>query len=152
MPNIYDSILKNIQRDIHSYAGKLQDPAAEFELQGLQVQSKNELGIHLPDEYIAFLSKNNGLDYNGTVFYASDRSLIAGYNDRYIEGVIFANLTARDVDDMKSFLIFGESDDLLHTLYLPEQKYRTIESIGNSVYAEYDSFDTMIAQVLNDLL
>ncbi len=61
-------------------------------------------------------------------------------------------MTARDVGEMKNFLIFGESDELLHTLYLPEQKYRTIESIGNSIYAEYDSFDTMIAQVLNELL
>lgn len=152
MTSTYNSILKKISNDIRSYGGQLQSPAADDEIMNLQMQSKNELGINLPDEYLDLLRITNGIDYNGTVFYATDRSLIVGYDDRYIEGIVSANMFARDVEEMKDYFIFGESDDLLHVLNLPGRKYQTIESIGCSLYTEYDSINTMIIKALGEAL
>jgi len=147
---IYDVILKKIEKDILSYNSQLQAPATDREIKSVKQSSKNILKVNLPEEYLTFLKKCNGLDYNGTVIYATDRKPIVGYDDRYIEGIISANLSARDVEMMKQFLIFGESDDLIHTLDLSKNKYRTIEAIGHSLYAEYDSFDQLLDYVLNE--
>lgn len=152
MTSIYNSILEKIGNDLRSHDGWLQPPADDDEIIDLQIRSKNELEIYIPDEYLDLLRITNGIDYNGTVFYAANRSLITGYDDRYIEGIVSANIFARDVAEMNNYLIFGESDDLLHVLNFPKRKYQTIESIGYSVYAEHNSIDTMIENVLGEAL
>lgn len=146
----YASTLEQITEDNRSYGDEPQLGATKAELDTLRQRASDELSVRLPDAYLEFLRNSNGLDYNGTVIYSTHRVPITGYDDRFIEGFVGSNLDAREVEDMKRYLVFGESNESLHVLNVAERRYQTIESIGYGVYQDYDSFDDMIAAVLEE--
>lgn len=149
---MYSHLLQAIAERMNKYGDRLQTPCTEAELKDLRQRVKSKLRCNLPDGYEAFLLKANGLDWNGLVVYASSRLPIYGYSDRFIEGLVEANLDWRDVDDLKSHLVLADDGTALYTLNLKANAYDVVTQVGLTRLMRFESFDKLLAEALNSHL
>lgn len=145
---MYDELLQNIRAQATSYGEVLQPPCSAGSIELLRTRVQKELGVELPEEYVQFLKKVNGLDWNGLVVYASERSQIVGYRDRFIEGVVEGNLSYRALDSMNDFLVFGEDGVALYVLELCDRSYQIITTAGLTVLETFPAFEDLLTNAM----
>lgn len=145
---MYQELLKTIGERASSYGESLQPPCSTESLAALHNRVQDELGVQLPEEFAAFLAKVNGLDWNGLVIYASERSPIVGYTDRFIEGIVEGNLSHRDQEPMNDFLVFGDDGDALYTFCISDRSYQVITTIGLTVLETFATFDELLTNAM----
>ena len=136
---MYDAILDQIRHEKESLGMTWQPPATPEERENLAKNTKNELGCEVPSDFFEFLTKTNGLGWNGLIVFATHRSQVVGHSDRTIEGIVEGNLLHRDFEPMEQYLIFGDDGTALYTLNLMNGKYEVVLRIGLSVVETYDS-------------
>jgi hypothetical protein len=141
---MYQELLEQIAQERSKYSESMQPPSTPEQISELCEKASVCLGIKLPIEYINFLKLTNGLDWNGLTIYASETSLIAGYCDRYIQGVIEANQIYRQSE--------GESGMDAYIYYPDRNVYHITERISLRVINTFSSFSKMLSQLLNSLL
>ena len=130
----------------------MQPPCPTTAIQELREASRKHLSYSIPDEYAEFLSQTNGLVWNGLVIYASDRTPIVGYSDRFIEGFIDGNLGYRDFEPMKDYLVFADDGTSLYVYDIGEAAHRIILRVGLSIMESFTSFEILIAKALEEHL
>lgn len=118
----------------------------------MRSRAKHELGHEIPDEYAALLATCNGLDWNGLVVYASERTRIVGYSDRFVEGFVEANRDHREFEPMKDFLVFADDGTVVYTYCISRNKFQEVTSVGLSVLEEFDTFDDLLRNALESHL
>jgi hypothetical protein len=64
-------LLEQIHAEMRAAGEQVQDPADPADLDGLHAFAERELRTPLPQAYLDFLRRADGLDFNGTVVYAS---------------------------------------------------------------------------------
>jgi hypothetical protein len=146
---MYDTLLNTIEERMHSYGESLQAPCPTECLKNLRLRAKLELGCDIPDQYGSFLTKANGLDWNGVVVYACERTPIVGYSDRFIDGFVEANLDFRDHEPMKDYLVFADDGVALFTYHITESKYEVITRVGLSLLESFNAFDDLLTNTLS---
>jgi hypothetical protein len=146
---VYDTLLDKIAERKRKYGEGLQPPCSPEDLKSLQRSAKSELDCDIIDECARFLKRANGLDWNGIVVYASKRTPIVGYTDRFIEGFVEANLNFRGFEPMKDYLIFADDGVVLFTLHAATNKYDVITRVGLSILKSYGSFDELLTDAFS---
>lgn len=141
-------LLEKIRVRFQSYGERMQSPATGVELAQLKSRVDAELAGCLPDEYLAFLRLVNGLDWNGLVVYATSRSLLHGYEDRYIEGFVEGNLNLRDFEPMKNYLVFAEDGTCLFAYSQADSEYQAITSVGLTKLDSFQTFGGLLTDAL----
>jgi hypothetical protein len=123
--------------------------ATQQDIQVLCNRAKSELSEELPDQYIEFLQSYDGLISGGVFIYSSVAHKFPD-SDGYSHDFMNINLILRDVDFMKEFLVFGDSDQDEYVLELSSQKYqvRDKQAIDN-VFEEFASFDELLEFMLD---
>jgi hypothetical protein len=111
----------------------------------LRLRSQKALSFDIPDEYCDFLKITNGLDWNGLVVYASKRSLIAGYTDRFIEGFVEGNLLAYDCEPNRKWVVFAEDGTVLFAFHRERLRFEVVTAVGLSVLETFDTFEELLA-------
>ena len=100
--------------------GEQRQPACtDNRLEQLRRRVHEELGAELPDEYVAFLRSQDGLDHNGLFIYASETVPVVRTTTATIQGIVEANLGWRDVEHLVAYLVFGEGNLDLYARHLP---------------------------------
>jgi hypothetical protein len=126
--NNYLSILKQVETKQEKYGEKFQPAATDTEILHLIDDAKSSLSADIPKEYVDFLKITNGLISENLSIYASQRSLLTGYPDTYIDGFVEMNLIARDVKESKDLLIFGSSGNIdLYVQEISTQGYQILD-------------------------
>jgi hypothetical protein len=146
-----DGLLKRIAREKEQYGLKLQPPCDQSSRMSLRDQVSAELSKHLPDDYVSFLEKTDGLDHDGLVFYGSHPAPIEGYRDRRIDGLIEANHSLGDVKGLQNYLVIGESEDLLFAYRHDASCYVALDSTSTKECRSYSSFREMLDGALRDM-
>ncbi len=146
---MYDAMLTTIAERVQFYGESLPPPCSAERLKILQRRAKQELGCDIPDQYCRFLTKANGLDWNGLVVYASERMPIEGYSDRFIEGFVEGNLDYRDHEPMRDYMVFADDGVALFTCRISNWKYEVITRVGLSLLESFNSFDELLASALS---
>ncbi len=82
------------------------------------------------------------------MIYSSETTPIVGYKDRVIEGFVDANLSFRDLERMRRFLVFGQSGDDLYVFDTVEGVYGACDNVSLEVFDAFPSFDEMMAAAL----
>ena len=126
----------------------MQSPASEQSIAQLRRNSEKELNARIPDEYINFLKLTNGLDYNGLIFFACETVPIEGFNDRFIEGLVEANLAMRDVERFHNFIVFGDSGESLYVQKPDTGEYLCLDTISLDQFECFHSFEEMLRSAL----
>jgi hypothetical protein len=115
------------------------------QLDRLQKAAVAAFGVELPDEYLAFLVRSNGLDYNGLVIYdceSSPEHRSAGF----WQGFVATNRIWRDNPANESLLVFGDSDMELYAYDLRSRSYCSVDKVAHDRVETYPSFGEMIDQ------
>jgi hypothetical protein len=147
--NNYLSILKQVETEQEKYGEKFQPSATDTEILHLIDDAKKSLSADIPKEYADFLKITNGLISENLHIYASQRSLLVGYPDTYIDGFVEMNLIARDVEKSKDLLIFGSSGNIdLYVQKISTQEYQILDYTSLSLTKQVTSFDTLIVEAL----
>jgi hypothetical protein len=140
-----------ILREVHAHERKygwfIEPPASPQEIATLKERTHAELGNDLPEEYAAFLSVSNGLDWNGTVFYATERWTKTPERP-FLEGVIDANLDFPDFEEFSRWLVLGESGMEMYVCDPGPQPFRVVDKVSLDVYEQFDSFEQLFAKVI----
>jgi hypothetical protein len=141
---MYQALLETVRDRMKSYGEGSQPPCSPSELEKLRNRAVHELGHAVPDVYAAFLALANGLDWNGLVVYASERTPIVGHTDRFIEGYVEANLDYRGFDPLSNYLIFADDGVVFYTYHISLARYEVILRVGLSVLESFGSFDELL--------
>lgn len=138
---IIDALLSALKMQSEKYGDLLQTGASEAQCLQLMEKIKKEFNIDISEVYTCILSYTNGFDHDGVVLYSLEKSLLNGYDDRYIDGIAEANESWHRNIEMRDFLFYAESE-----LYLFVQ---SLEDSSLS-YRPRDDFNTIIYVIEND--
>lgn len=136
-----DELLNALKTQNEKYGDLLQTAASQDQCLQLSKRVKDEFNLSISEVYIYLLQYTNGFDNDGVVLYSTEKSLINGYDDRYIDGILEANKSWHRNTEMKDFLFYAESE-----------QYLFVQSLENSSlsYRPRDDFDTIIYKAKND--
>jgi hypothetical protein len=129
---------------------KLQAPATPEQIKTVFRRAREELGCDLPAEYAEFLNRTNGFSSNGLVLYASELTAIAGHTDRFIEGLVEANLAWRENPEHSALVFFGEGDISRYVLNCKNSRYQVLDYQTDTLIEEVSSFDQLLFSALRD--
>lgn len=145
---MYQDLIKQIANERKRFGLEMQPPCCPNAIERLKTNAARELGHTIPDAYAAFLSHVNGLSWNGLVVYASERSLIVGRTDGFIEGFVEGNLDYRDFEPLKDYLIFAEDGVVLFAYQISTSKYQVVTTVGLTLLESFDTFDELLCDAL----
>jgi hypothetical protein len=141
MPDMNDT-LALIQDEQREAGESVRPPATEAAIEALRTYARARLGLALPAGYVAFLQRNDGLDFNGTMLYgatARDTPVLHGFQQA---NELFRQGGGRD------HMLFGETGDELFAAHLPSSQWQVLDRGSLSPIETYERFDDLLAQVL----
>jgi hypothetical protein len=142
---MYQQLLDEVRAEQARYGGHVQLPCPEERLAVLRRRVREDLGAELPEEYVAFLREQNGLNFNGLFIYASETTSIVGTRDASIQGIVDANLGWRDVESMRVYLVFGDGNMDLYARHLPTGEYHVLDRVPGNLIETHPSFELLMA-------
>jgi hypothetical protein len=119
-------------------------PASEEDIAGCQ-KDLIELGLEpLPQGYIDFLKKNNGLAWNGIVFYSTDQVTEADNPDGFrIMDLATMNDDFNERYELDEKVLLGRADEDYYTYNIETKKYEALELESREPWEEFDSFEDL---------
>ena len=116
-------------------------PASEEDIAQCQ-EGLIELGLEpLPQGYIDFLKKNNGLSWNGIEFYSTDQVVEAANPDGYrLMDLVTMNDEFNDRYELDEKVLLGRADEDYYTYNIETKKYEALERESREVWEECDTF------------
>jgi len=153
MRHIYQRDLDLIIDFRRKYRMGIQPPCSEEQIERLKMDTEELLYCKVPDQYIEFLRRINGLCWNGLVIYASAKSPLTGFEhlpERFIEGLVDANILWRGYEINEDYLVFAESGISLYVYNLIESQYEEQDQSCREVVKVVPDFDHLIASALSD--
>jgi len=142
-------VIDRVAGEKKEYGLSMQPPCGGKSLCALKEKVAGELNCELPGDYEAFLSKSNGLDHNGLVFYGSEPCPICGFDDRQLDGIVEANQGRRDMEALKNYLVVGESEDALFAYHPQSSRYVALDSSSLDEGESFDSFRQLLRSALD---
>jgi len=137
--SIIDDIIEILNED---EGAMIPRPASEEDIAGCQ-NDLIELGLEpLPQGYIGFLKKNNGLAWNGIVFYSTDQVTEADNPDGFrIMDLVTMNDEFNERYELDEKVLLGRADEDYYTYNIETKKYEALELESREVWDEYDTFE-----------
>ena len=119
-------------------------PASEKDLSQCK-EDLVELSLEpLPQGYIDFLKKNNGLAWNGIEFYSTDQVVEASNPDGYkLMDLVTMNDDFNDQYELDEKVLLGRADDDYYTYNIETKKYEILEFSSCEVMDEFDTFEDL---------
>lgn len=149
----WKDLLIKIEKVEEKYGGSLRSPASDKEILKMSHNIKQKLGkIVLPKQYIEFLEKVNGLDFNGLVIYGVDEALLDKEVDEEIHGFIETNEIWYENEWLKQYIFFGDSDTAWYCYDLKESDYVELDKPSGTLIQSFESFDSMLSDALKTIL
>ena len=104
-----------------------------------------ELGLEpLPQGYIDFLKKNNGLAWNGIIFYSTDIVTEADNPDSFkLMDLVTENDDFNDRYELDEKVLLGRADEDYYTYNITTKKYEALELESREIWEEFDTFEDL---------
>ena len=99
----------------------------------------------MPEGYVTFLRRHDGLVFNGHVIYAATEN-----KKRYTMGFIEVNEGLGEGDDR--FVFYGEDDITLYAQDRRSRAWVALDRPSLDVVDTFPSFDAMLAKILRQSL
>ena len=119
-------------------------PASEEDIAECQ-KDLIELGLEpLPQGYIGFLKKNNGLAWNGIVFYSTDQVTEADNPNGFrIMDLATMNDDFNERYELDEKVLLGRADEDYYTYNIETKKYEALELESREPWEEFNSFEDL---------
>jgi hypothetical protein len=104
-----------------------------------------ELGLEpLPQGYIDFLKKNNGLAWNSIIFYSTDQVTEADNPNGFrLMDLATMNDEFNDFYELDEKVLLGRMDEEYFTYNIETKKYEVLELETREVWEQFDSFEDL---------
>jgi hypothetical protein len=121
-------------------------PLSEAGIEDLRQRARSKLSAEIPDQYLEFLRRMDGIEWNGLdVFAGTERD-----ENVFPEEFVDYNLVMRNHEDDYNYLIFAYSDISQFVLNLAESQFQTIGLGTYDVVEVHESFDDMLAAAFEE--
>ena len=142
MPQWKDLLIE-VEKIEVKYGNALKKPALDTEIIKMNETIQEKLGhIVLPESYIVFLKKINGLDFNGLVIYGVDE----------VHGFIETNEIWYENKWQKQYVFFGDSDTAWYCFDLKAGVYVELDKPSGTFIQSFECFDSMLKEALETIL
>lgn len=146
---MYQALLASIAEMKSEHGKSLQPPCSSEKLDSLRARFRRAFQYGLSEDYARFLATTNGLCWNGLYVFASDRSLIVGTADLWIDGVVERNREERSNDNqMNDYIAFAEDGEVSFTFNIRAGCYEVVSRVARYVDDRFSSFDELLEKAL----
>jgi hypothetical protein len=136
-----DELLTEINTEKREFAQTICPPASQDAIAQLRRLARDTLLTDLPEEYVTFLGRNDGLDFNGYVIYGATE-----HQEPFLSGFVEAN--QRLGGPQASHVFYGDTGDQLFAQDRTSQMWVALDRASLDVVASFPSFDAMLIKVL----
>ena len=142
-------LLGKIERIESSYGEKLNSPIDLDKIKSLSKNEINEVKIFMEQEYSRFLTKVNGLDFNGSVLYGlkTDDSCSSEVYDFFEYNKIW-----HEVEENKRFVFIGENNISWFEYNPNNYEYLELDMPSAEVVEKFNSLDDLLESFLSDAI
>jgi hypothetical protein len=104
-----------------------------------------EIGLEpLPQGYIDFLKKNNGLAWNGILFYSTDQVTEADNPNGFrLMDLATENDDFNDRYELDEKVLLGRMDEEYFTYNIETKKYEVLELESREIWEQFDTFEDL---------
>jgi hypothetical protein len=147
-----DDILDRIAKQKAHFGEHMQPGCSQEVVERLLTEAKQHLKVPIPESYIAFLRRTNGLDWNGTIFFAAMPT--PNYDNPHVtlDGFVQGNQRLREIPANNNFLVFGESGMEMYVCDLHTSRFNIVDHISTDAYDSFDSFEELLCAALEKRL
>jgi hypothetical protein len=139
--SVIDEIIDILNEDDGAMIPRI---ASDEDIAGCQ-ENLIELGLEpLPQGYIDFLKKCNGLAWNGIIFYSTDIVTEAGNPNGFkLMDLVSMNDEFNDRYELDEKVLLGRADEDYYTYNIETKKYEALELESREVWEELNTFEDL---------
>ena len=136
-------LLEKIEKIESGYGEKLNSPINLDKIKSLSKNEINKVQTFMEQEYSRFLTKVNGLDFNGSVLYGlkTDDSCSAEVYD-----------ILHEVEENKRFVFIGENNISWFVYNPSNDEYLELDMPSAEVVEKFNSLDDLLESFLSDTI
>lgn len=138
-----DDLISAINADKRRFAQVIWPPASPEAVERLRKFARDTLRTNLPEGYITFLGRNDGLAFNDYEIYAATE-----HKKPNLSGFVETNEILSRAEGR--YVFYGESGIDFYAQDLTSMAWVTLDRTSLSVMHTFPSFDAMLARVLRD--
>ena len=138
-----DDLIAAINADKRRFAQVIWPPASPEAIERLRRFARDTLRTKLPEGYVTFLGKSDGLAFNDYEIYAATE-----HKEPNLSGFVEVNEILGGPDGRYAF--YGECGIDFYAQDRTSMAWVTLDRPSLSVMATFPSFDAMLARVLRD--
>jgi hypothetical protein len=139
--NVIDELIDILDEDDGAMIPR---PASDEDITGCN-KDLIELGLEpLPQGYIDFLKKNNGLAWNGIIFYSTDIVTEADNPTSFkLMDLVTMNDEFNDRYELDEKVLLGRMDEEYFTYNIETKKYEVLELESREIWEQFDNFEDL---------
>jgi hypothetical protein len=140
-----DDLLAAVDTRKREFAQTIRPPASPEAIERLRRLARDTLRTDLPEGYVTFLRRNDGLAFNNCEIYAATER-----KKPYWPGFVEVNEIL--IEGGRRYVFYGDTGDELYAQDRMGKAWVALDRPSLSVLETFPSFDAMLAQVLRDAL
>ena len=138
-----DDLLAGINAEERKFKQPIRPPASPEAITRLRKLARDTLRTDLPEGYVTFLGKTDGLDFNGYGIYAATEQK-KPYRAVFVEVNEILSVGG------ERYVFYGDSSIDLYAQDRTSGAWVTLDRPSLDVVATFPSFDAMLAHVLRE--
>lgn len=145
-------VIEQVHSDQAKYGEARQGPATAEQISKAREEVRVRFGAVLPDDFVAFLQRSNGVSYNGAVIYGASQSEAAPGPNGFWQGIVAANAAWREGPGHSGYLVLGDTDLDLLTVDLTGERAVLRDKVSSDVNEQFNSVAEAIEAILRERL
>lgn len=142
-----EDVLDAVRADQINAGENVQPPLSAPEIEAATQQAKRQSAIEIPEDFLEFLSRANGIDYNGVVIYGGTQSPEQPGPGGFWQGLSAANVMW-GIDGQRNWLVIGETDMDILTVDHDGSNPVIRDKVSHDINERFISVQAMIGEVL----
>ena len=138
-----DALLAQINAEQREFEQTIWPPASPDAIMRLRELARDAFQTDLPEDYVRFLARTDGLDFNGHVIYGATE-----HKKPFLSGFVEAN--ERLGGPQARHVYYGDAGDRLYAQDRASRAWVALDRPSLDVIATFPSFDAMLANMLRD--
>jgi hypothetical protein len=140
-----DDLLVQINAEQREFEQTIWSPASPDAIARLRRLARDTLQTDLPEDYVTFLGRNDGLDFNGHVIYGTTE-----HKQPFLSGFVEAN--ERLSGPQARHVYYGDTADQLYAQDRASRAWVVLDRPSLDVIATFPSFNAMLTKALCDAI
>lgn len=147
---MWEDILQEVIDLKMQFGDQINPGATDEDMKKWLLACKTELNKEIPDEYLQFLKKINGIEFDGFILYGIDLEYVTQRPEVYINGLISNNKDWADISE-NEYLFIGDSSISWYVYGMSDEKYYELDKPSGDVIGVFESCNDLLEKVLSDM-